>query len=194
MNSCNAQRHWTDFLSDQQGVSDPSFPELYEKDAMKITQEPSSVPTSQPSVSMEPSTTPSAMPSSEPSTNPTSVPSLHPTKMPSSIPTISFSPTHDLPSKAYRYNPFARRGPENWHKVNIRDNEYEEYKELTVSRNMCDEYEQSPIDLYHNAKCVEHHQIRSRVSSDIFHISLLLYRSSFKFLSIPFIVLSYTAW
>ena len=172
---CHSQRHWSDFLTDLGGIDDPKFPEPIEKDAMKITQQPSEAPTSQPSISLIPTLAPSLLPTESPTAPPTSKPSTTPTLKPSSVPTISpiptieptSYPTFDQPSTAFSFNPDAKHGPPRWDDVNPRNfkQEYDPWNRLDFEKNECDRDQQSPISLYHNAKCVEFHQIRTRVSS-----------------------------
>jgi len=162
VHECCAQRDWSDFLPNFSGVDDPKFPEETEKDAMKITQQPSNIPTSRPSYTTQPSGHPSLEPTLIPSVVPSLKPSLRPSLGPTLSPTSSFAPTHDMPSSSWNYNPFADRGPPNWRRVNIRENEYKEFKNLAVNSNQCSQGKQSPINLQHNAMCVEHHQIRPR--------------------------------
>ena len=86
-------------------------------------------------------------------TNPSPFPTMTPT----------FNPTHDKPSSSFSYNPYAKHGPNNWDKVEVGNNEYKEFKRVKAATNQCDSGGQSPVDLHHNAKCIEHHQIRTRV-------------------------------
>lgn len=158
----SSQRHWSDFIPNLSGIDDPKFPMEAEHDAMKITSQPSNTPSSQPSYSIQPSTFPSYNPTLLPSTNPSIEPTLRPSTYPSLAPTSSFAPSHERPSSSWNYNPLAERGPPNWKRVNIRDNEYQEFEDLDVNSNQCHHERQSPIDVFHNAKCVEHHQIRPR--------------------------------
>ena len=176
MNKSHCQRDWRDFTVDLGGVDDHKFPGLVEKDAMKITERPSNEPSSQPSISLKPSNMPTTTPTNLPSSQPSNFPSIRPTTNPSAYPTDTFrpssfptmiptfNPTHDKPSSSFSYNPYAKYGPKNWDRVNVGNNEYKEFQKINVSKNQCDSGGQSPIDLHHNAKCVEHHQIRTRVS------------------------------